>query len=34
MDIIDRLDNETQVYTEGTARFIYGHGTALKQDQG
>ncbi|RVW18398.1 Thermospermine synthase ACAULIS5 [Vitis vinifera] len=24
------LDNETQVYTEGTARFIYGHGTALK----
>ncbi|KAJ9700329.1 hypothetical protein PVL29_005898 [Vitis rotundifolia] len=27
------LDNETQVYTEGTARFIYGHGTALKQYQ-
>ncbi|XP_057771736.1 thermospermine synthase ACAULIS5-like [Salvia miltiorrhiza] len=26
------LDNETHVYTEGTARFIYGHGsTACKQ---
>ncbi|XP_010277477.1 PREDICTED: thermospermine synthase ACAULIS5-like [Nelumbo nucifera] len=24
------LDKETQVYTEGTARFIYGHGTAHK----
>ncbi|KAL6581762.1 amp-CoA ligase [Orobanche minor] len=25
------LDNETHVYTEGNARFIYGHGTAYKQ---
>ncbi|XP_044498533.1 thermospermine synthase ACAULIS5-like [Mangifera indica] len=24
------LDNETHVYTEGTARFIYGHGSAHK----
>lgn len=28
------LDNETHVYTEGTARFIYGHGTACKSKQG
>lgn len=27
----DRLANETQVYTEGAARFIYGHGSAKKQ---
>ncbi|XP_065859252.1 thermospermine synthase ACAULIS5-like [Euphorbia lathyris] len=26
------LDNETHVYTEGTARFIYGHGSGYKQD--
>uniref|UniRef100_A0A5B7ATQ8 PABS domain-containing protein n=1 Tax=Davidia involucrata TaxID=16924 RepID=A0A5B7ATQ8_DAVIN len=26
------LDNETHVYTEGTARFIYGHGTAYKHN--
>ncbi|KAM7485552.1 hypothetical protein LguiA_001561 [Lonicera macranthoides] len=25
------LANETQVYTEGAARFIYGHGSAKKQ---
>ncbi|KAJ9182093.1 hypothetical protein P3X46_006122 [Hevea brasiliensis] len=25
------LDNETHVYTEGAARFIYGHGSACKQ---
>ncbi|KAL0414526.1 UNVERIFIED_CONTAM: Thermospermine synthase ACAULIS5 [Sesamum radiatum] len=25
------LDNETHVYTEGNARFIYGHGSAYKQ---
>ncbi|KAL3648953.1 amp-CoA ligase [Castilleja foliolosa] len=25
------LDNETHVYTEGNARFIYGHGAAYKQ---
>ncbi|KAB1214202.1 Thermospermine synthase ACAULIS5 [Morella rubra] len=24
------LDNETHVYTEGTARFIYGHGTSYR----
>lgn len=29
----DRLDNETQVYTEGSARFIYGYGSALKQNR-
>jgi thermospermine synthase len=23
---IDRLDNETHVYIEGTTKFIYGHG--------
>ncbi|KAK3042136.1 hypothetical protein RJ639_001256 [Escallonia herrerae] len=28
------LDNETHVYTEGAARFIYGHGTAQKHNQG
>lgn len=27
------LDNETQVYTEGSARFIYGYGSALKQNR-
>ncbi|KAL0376625.1 UNVERIFIED_CONTAM: Thermospermine synthase ACAULIS5 [Sesamum calycinum] len=27
------LDNETHVYTEGNARFIYGHGSAYKQQQ-
>lgn len=27
------LDNETHVYTEGTARFIYGHGSACKHNQ-
>ncbi|GAV84838.1 Spermine_synth domain-containing protein [Cephalotus follicularis] len=27
------LDNETEVYTEKTARFIYGHGTAFKDNQ-
>ncbi|KAJ6351221.1 hypothetical protein OIU78_007200 [Salix suchowensis] len=27
------LDNETHVYTEGTARFIYGHGSVQKQNQ-
>ncbi|PKI59234.1 thermospermine synthase ACAULIS5-like [Punica granatum] len=27
------LDNETHVYTEGTARFIYGYGSANKHDQ-
>ncbi|KAG6732167.1 hypothetical protein I3843_01G156300 [Carya illinoinensis] len=27
------LDNETHVYTEGTARFIYGHGSAYKKAQ-
>lgn len=26
IDWLDRLENETQVYTEGAARFIYGHG--------
>lgn len=31
--ISDRLDNETQVYTEGSARFIYGYGSALKQNR-
>ncbi|TXG72012.1 hypothetical protein EZV62_000591 [Acer yangbiense] len=27
------LDNETHVYTEGSARFIYGYGSALKHNQ-
>ncbi|KAF3457155.1 hypothetical protein FNV43_RR01812 [Rhamnella rubrinervis] len=27
------LDNEAHVYTEGTARFIYGHGSAYQQNQ-
>ncbi|GFZ22052.1 S-adenosyl-L-methionine-dependent methyltransferases superfamily protein [Actinidia rufa] len=27
------LDNETHVYTEKSARFIYGHGTAYKHNQ-
>lgn len=31
MWMFDRLDNETHVYTEGTARFIYGYG---KNNQG
>ncbi|KAI4373956.1 hypothetical protein MLD38_012013 [Melastoma candidum] len=27
------LEDETEVYTEGTARFIYGHGSAYKHGQ-
>ncbi|XP_019168053.1 PREDICTED: thermospermine synthase ACAULIS5-like [Ipomoea nil] len=27
------LENETHVYTEGSARFIYGHGTACTHNQ-
>ncbi|KAL8171377.1 hypothetical protein V2J09_023181 [Rumex salicifolius] len=26
------LENETEVYTEGTAKFIYGHGNAYRMD--
>lgn len=29
--VMYRLQDETHVYTEGSARFIYGHGSAYKQ---